>query len=457
MAYAQTNYFHSLILKESCSKNSFNLIHNISNEQEFLFSPFLYKNNYITDEAKIRIFDSLIISTYFNGQMFRNKLEFIYNDKNKISGLFWYDDEDILFAKFNYYYDSNGFLVKFTEEYLDFFYSYFELIKQLDEKGRVLQELEREAVNQNDTLENISRITYKYDNSGNPIEYIIEKWENNNWVFYDKSLMEYSADNLIIAAFTQVWENNCWNDKAYFQYDYDSENKLRKSMYMIFTDQKWKLRSLADFQYSLYEDTNKTEILIEGFENNISVVKSRFTYKYDLSDFFISGKIETFFNNKWILDIGPISLRNPDGFEINFLATEMKAYYKKNATSIKDENFNTQKNYFLSQNYPNPFNPSTTIQYSVPSVMVSRQMTESNHDKVDVTLRLRQPTDQSDIHVTLKVYDILGREVATLVNENKPAGNYEVKFDGSNLSSGVYFYTLKAGSFSETKKMLLLK
>jgi len=67
---------------------------------------------------------------------------------------------------------------------------------------------------------------------------------------------------------------------------------------------------------------------------------------------------------------------------------------------------------------------------------------------------------RDDVQVSLKVYDILGREIATLVDEQKPAGNYEVKFNvgqASNLSGGVYFYQLKAGEFSETKKMILIK
>jgi hypothetical protein len=83
----------------------------------------------------------------------------------------------------------------------------------------------------------------------------------------------------------------------------------------------------------------------------------------------------------------------------------------------------------LSQNYPNPFNPITTINYQIPSAG----------------------------HVSLKVYDILGREITTLVNEEKTAGNYEIKFNGSGLSSGVYFYRLQSGLFSETKKFMLLK
>ena len=88
----------------------------------------------------------------------------------------------------------------------------------------------------------------------------------------------------------------------------------------------------------------------------------------------------------------------------------------------------------LSQNYPNPFNPSTTIKYSIPKII----------------------NNQSSI-INIKVYDILGNVVATLVNENKAAGNYEVKFNATNLTSGIYFYHISTGSFASTKKMILLK
>jgi hypothetical protein len=83
----------------------------------------------------------------------------------------------------------------------------------------------------------------------------------------------------------------------------------------------------------------------------------------------------------------------------------------------------------LYQNYPNPFNPMTKIQYSISKLSI----------------------------VKMKIYDMLGREVATLVNEQRAAGNYAVKWDASNLPSGVYFYQLRAGSFVETKKLLLIK
>ncbi len=96
-------------------------------------------------------------------------------------------------------------------------------------------------------------------------------------------------------------------------------------------------------------------------------------------------------------------------------------------------NIDAPKEYSLEQNYPNPFNPVTTIKFSIPEYAGEEIMT------------------------TLKVYDVLGREVATLVNEPKTAGYYEVKFNASQLSSGVYFYKLESGRFVQIKKFVLMK
>ena len=105
----------------------------------------------------------------------------------------------------------------------------------------------------------------------------------------------------------------------------------------------------------------------------------------------------------------------------------------------KDEIIFPQK-YYLHQNYPNPFNPITKIKYEIP-----------------LSPPLLKGESEAGGFVNLKVYDVLGNEITTLVNEEKPAGIYEVEFDGVNLSNGVYFYQLTAGSFVETKKMVLLK
>ena len=97
-------------------------------------------------------------------------------------------------------------------------------------------------------------------------------------------------------------------------------------------------------------------------------------------------------------------------------------------TSVNDGS-NLSSEYKLNQNYPNPFNPSTIISYNIPK----------------------------EGFVTLKVFNILGAEVATLINNNQNAGAYEITFDASNLTSGIYFYKIDAGGYSNVKKLILMK
>jgi hypothetical protein len=105
-----------------------------------------------------------------------------------------------------------------------------------------------------------------------------------------------------------------------------------------------------------------------------------------------------------------------------------KVFFKNSSNSVKQEN-QIPKSYELSQNYPNPFNPVTKINYALPK----------------------------QGFVTLKIYDITGREIQSLVNEVKQAGYYTVDFNGSNLASGVYFYRIQSGDFVMTKRMVLIK
>ena len=114
--------------------------------------------------------------------------------------------------------------------------------------------------------------------------------------------------------------------------------------------------------------------------------------------------------------------------------------YYNTIVGVEDEEI-TPNDFILYQNYPNPFNPTTIIKYNVGNGQLVRPLADA----------------RSLQHVTLKIYDMLGREVATLVNETQPFGSYEVEFNGRNLSSGTYIYRLTAGNFSEAKKMVLIK
>lgn len=128
---------------------------------------------------------------------------------------------------------------------------------------------------------------------------------------------------------------------------------------------------------------------------------------------------------------GDWTLTINDGFAGNEGTLEewgLRLYFDK-ATSIKNETPKIPTEFVLYQNYPNPFNPSTKINYSIK--------------------------DQS--FVTLKIFDVLGREIKTLINKVQPPGSYGVEFDATNLTSGIYFYRITAGKYTETRKMILLR
>jgi len=117
---------------------------------------------------------------------------------------------------------------------------------------------------------------------------------------------------------------------------------------------------------------------------------------------------------------------------LGFLVGNNGGFYRTNTGGISDvqqDDTGINNQFSLSQNYPNPFNPTTTIKFSIPS----------------------------DNQVSLKVYNVLGKEVASLLNDYISAGFYTADFNASNLSSGIYFYQIKAGSFTATKKMTMIK
>ncbi len=126
----------------------------------------------------------------------------------------------------------------------------------------------------------------------------------------------------------------------------------------------------------------------------------------------------------------PSSNQNGEAFGLFFaLADGTVGQFMEGVSSVEEISSVTPNDYTLTQNYPNPFNPSTSINFAIPN----------------------------SEFVTLKIFNILGSEVATLVNETLAAGSYKFNFDASNLASGIYLYKLTAGNFAQIKKMNLLK
>ncbi len=155
------------------------------------------------------------------------------------------------------------------------------------------------------------------------------------------------------------------------------------------------------------------------------------TYASESEQYFSSGVLTDEYGYSYTYDSnGNVSVETDQAWNGSNLENSYRYTftYQTGATAIENDNTMVKK-FELSQNYPNPFNPTTIINYSVPTSSL----------------------------VTIKVYDVLGREIAKLVNEQKTAGTYSVQFNGSALSSGVYFYRMQAGDFVQTKKLLLMK
>jgi len=166
-------------------------------------------------------------------------------------------------------------------------------------------------------------------------------------------------------------------------------------------------------------------IIIILFLNISSLAQNSQVPSYSFSSgFAISNSANTTF----ISSVGePFGGRSSNGNSI--ITSGFLASTSSTITDVAGEKDVVPNVFDLHQNYPNPFNPSTVISWQLPV----------------------------NSHVSLKVYDILGNEVATLVDGNKEAGNYETKFDGSALASGMYIYKLTAGNYVSTKKMLMIK
>ena len=139
-----------------------------------------------------------------------------------------------------------------------------------------------------------------------------------------------------------------------------------------------------------------------------------FNYTYSLFDYNVIGSTPIVNNYYYLFESG-----YEEQFIINHIFNDIAVVEEESITA----------DYHIYQNYPNPFNPNTTIEYYIPEFSF----------------------------ITLKIYDVLGNEIATLVSEEKSIGSYAVEFDASRLPSGIYFYRLQAGSFIGTKKMVLIK
>jgi hypothetical protein len=228
----------------------------------------------------------------------------------------------------------------------------------------------------------------------------------NDWRY----LYTYDGNNNEAEFNFQSWNGSAW--VIYWKYlnTYDDNNNLTQYLFQGWDGSAW-VNVIDGEKVSFTYDGNnyQTEYLFQFWDGSAWVNRERGSYTYDVNNNLIEYLGQTWDGSAWVLSDKSLLTYAP-------------------VTAI-NEDLSSVNSYSLSNNYPNPFNPSTKISYTIPE--------RGN--------------------VSLKVYDLLGGEVAQLVNGEVEAGSYDISFNAVNLPSGIYFYKLQAGSFAETKKMILLK
>lgn len=292
--------------------------------------------------------------------------------------------------------------------------------------------------------------TYQYNSSGNLTSY---RWENYEVDMVDWSIMEYDS----LGRLKSRLDSQDEDPNEYF-YKYDSIGNatctIVDSMSQVDTMQIHQFkydnsgRELLDIYGIGIGDTSfygKVQFAYDGSGKVLSIIdslyNSGFWEEYPSYSFSYNSEnnlVSCTRGLEWESLLQPVGILLYDHYGNAFLArfdynvanlTEILPYYSNLSSMGVTKSKGTPRDFYLSQNYPNPFNPTTVISYQLPVVS----------------------------NVTLKVYDVLGREVAALVNGRQTEGSHAVTFRADKLPSGVYFYQLQAGTFTETKKLTVLK
>ncbi|MBS4032843.1 MAG: T9SS type A sorting domain-containing protein [Ignavibacterium sp.] len=409
------------MLPKRISSDSFNYLHNfISTNNSFA----------IGNTNGVLRMDSIIASSVEGG---RSKVLFEYDDEGNIKNqLFFHNIGNVWF---------NG--------YSDFYY--------YDETGNRVLEIRLEwNINNWDTL---SRIDYIYKSEGKLFQYIFQSFSEQGWLNKFRQTFTYDSNGNRVNTLEEVWIENKWQNNFMVEFYFSEVNQQDSLIFQISDNNEWKYFSKTHFYYNLQTNFleyflfklwagsgwidylrrsilndlngNQIEHLEEIWEQGNWTNSVKRIFSYNGLNYTESAYCEIWNVNNWIPGNDIIIIENPDGFSIAFITHSMNIYYL--VTSINEDISTNPDEFVLSQNYPNPFNSSTQISYQLPMSGM----------------------------ITLKIYNVIGQEVAELVNEVKQAGVHTVQFDGSNLASGVYMYKLSAegrsGNFVSTKKMMLIK
>jgi hypothetical protein len=365
-----------------------------------------------------------------------SKVLFFYNEPNKLSSYIyssWDGNKWIIYWRVTNSYNTEGKIKTYLYEFLS--NGIWEpLTRQSFNYNSLGQEISYLFENWNGTQWiNSSKSTQKYDTKGNLIEDVVEEWIDTSWIYSSRIVSTFSENRILASLLVETWDINTWKTSNLVNYEYDDKWNLIKSTLKEWSGSDWLNIARSLFCYDL--DYNRTDQITETWVDSTWIYSDRIFNEYNENNCIVYSKYFIWDKGVWqSAAIGPIVFTLEEGTTMGFITSEINFFYNK-PTNVLSEKIEAVNNYSLSQNYPNPFNPTTKIRYQIPLAEF----------------------------VTLKVFDILGNEVATLVKEFKQPGNYEAEFNTrrgevtSPLPSGIYFYQLKAGNYVESKKLVLMK
>jgi hypothetical protein len=365
---------------------------------------------------------TLEVYSKWNSSAWKNdkKHEWVYDgNNNKLSSVYsWWDDASSTWKyndKYEWTYDANNNELSET---------YYKMV--------VVWEKFRKTTSTYDGNNNlISKNKFEWNNTDS-------KWDNTYWTLYS-----YDASNNRTFENRKKWDTatSSWIDQERTNWTYNANGKLLNELKEDYDGSAWGKKYESTIVYDANDHITEY-IYKDDWNGGDWDDKERYKFRYNSSGECNGGSYETWYAGHWVSADNELFMPwvfTLDEDEEYDFAIELKWYftmtmgyeysvYYNGVTGIK-ENDLAKKSFVLEQNYPNPFNPSTKINYTIPNAE----------------------------HVILKVYDILGNEIVTLVNKNQVAGNYNISFDASNLTSGIYFYQITAGDFTKVHKMMLLK
>ena len=320
----------------------------------------------------------------------------------------------------------------------------YKMITNYDSQNR-----ETEIINQNwgaSAWVNYDRTSYSYGQAMQPTLELFQNWDGSNWVNVDQYVYTINNNNISTEVY-QVWMNGQWADSTKDIYSYDSNNRPSQMIEQIYRGGNWIDTTKTLFTYHSSSTALDFASMVEQAWDGANWVDQYQTvYTYNASNQVTEYLIQMWTGTDWMNNFRIRSTFDSNGNMVrmttdywlvaswsSFLSqtntftqsrpTEVPTPIERNGIASVPARFE------LLQNYPNPFNPSTVIQYKLAKTGMVR----------------------------LTVYDLTGRQVATLVNRTQGSGSYLVRFNAAQLASGIYFYRLQTEEFSQIRKMLLIR